>query len=46
MFTHLLVIGSITFLFISVQWLSQRSKQAKKAKTTTAAFNQKQEAAA
>ncbi|TWI85209.1 hypothetical protein IQ13_0366 [Lacibacter cauensis] len=46
MFTHLLVIGSMTLLFLSVQWLSQRSKQAQKTKTTATTFDQKQEAAA
>ncbi len=46
MFTHLLVIGSITLLFVSVQWLSQKTKTKKQAKAATANFNQKQEAAA
>jgi|GEM_PF-3034690 hypothetical protein len=46
MFTHLLVIGSITFLFVSVQWLSQKAKVKKQTKTASANFDQKQEAAA
>lgn len=46
MFTHLLVIGSITLLFVSVQWLSQKTKSKRQTKTATANFEQKQEAAA
>lgn len=46
MFTHLLVIGSITLMFVSVQWLSQRTKLKKQTKTASANFDQKQEAAA
>lgn len=45
MFTHLLVIGSILFLFVSIQWLSRRQK-AKLRHSTQTGFSAKQEAAA
>jgi len=45
MLTHLLVIGSILFLFISIQWLSRR-KKAKLRHSTQRSFSRKQEVAA
>ncbi|QNA42996.1 hypothetical protein [Lacibacter sediminis] len=45
MLTHLLVIGSIIFLFVSIQWLSRR-KQAKFRQSAQRQFHPKQEAAA
>ncbi len=45
MLTHLLVIGSIFFLFVSIQWLSGR-KKAKLHHSAQQRFQTKQEAAA
>ncbi len=45
MLSHLLVIGSILFLFISIQWLSRR-KKAKLQHTAQRRFHPKQEVAA
>ncbi len=46
MLIHLLVIGTIIFLFTSVQWLSQRAKLKKQDHPSSKTFEQKQEAAA
>jgi hypothetical protein len=45
MLTHLLVIGSILFLFVSIQWLSRR-KKSKLRHSTQRRFHAKQEVAA
>ena len=42
---HLLVIGSILFLFVSIQWLSRR-KKAKLHHSAPQGFSAKQEVAA
>jgi uncharacterized membrane protein YecN with MAPEG domain len=44
MLTHLLVIGSILLLFVSIQWLSQRKKA--KLRHSQQGFSAKQEVAA
>jgi hypothetical protein len=45
MLSHLLVIASILFLFVSIQWLSRRRK-AKLQHTAEQRFHAKQEVAA
>ncbi|MBP6687560.1 MAG: hypothetical protein KA160_06845 [Lacibacter sp.] len=46
MLIHLLVIGTIVFLFVTIQWLSRRKQLKLRQTTTQQQFHQKQEAAA